>query len=289
MAITYRDHSRQSAADSVAVANLMRDIFGLNLEPLDIFDLHDPTYRPLSYFDDTGTCLANVSTVALPMIVCGKRTHAVGICSVATRPNWRRRGLSHDLMDRALAWCDGQSDLVLLRTAIPDFYAPFGFRPIAQHSFVGPASGKRGTGATRPLAWHEKADRQLLRRLLLARASVSDRVGIFGLAGMFVLNAESKRALQLYYLTGLNAVAVVDLGNAGQPRIVDIVTEVIPSLAEILGALDLAPGNIEVCFAPDKLSWDGTPSPLTTSVVLMARGSFAAEGLAFMLPPTAAF
>jgi hypothetical protein len=92
-------------------------------------------------------------------------------------------------LDRALAWCDKQSDLVLLHTSIPDFYLPFGFRSVQEHFFVGKPPEAVGEACAYKLSWESQKDRDLLRDMLLKRSPLSSVASICGLPGMFVLNA----------------------------------------------------------------------------------------------------
>ena len=70
-------------------------------------------------------------------MVNGKVVRAAQLHAVATRPNWRRRGLFTDLMTRVLDYADGRFDRLLLFTAEPALYEPFGFRHLPQHIFTG--------------------------------------------------------------------------------------------------------------------------------------------------------
>jgi hypothetical protein len=64
----------------------------------------------------------------------------------------------------------------------------------------------------------------------------------------------------------------------------------IPSLAAILGGLEIAPASVEVLFRPDKLGWDGVPQPLESGTRLMLRGlGDATPNLPAMLSPMAEF
>src|SRR4051794_41713381 len=96
--LTYRDDF-SSPRDRAAVYRLLRDVFDVDVSPLEEMDLWDPTYRAFSYLDEAGCCVANAATFTLPLIVNSRPMAAMGIQSVATRPSWRRRGLSHDLLE----------------------------------------------------------------------------------------------------------------------------------------------------------------------------------------------
>jgi GNAT superfamily N-acetyltransferase len=125
--LTYRDDF-SGPRDRAAVCRLLRDLFAVGVAPLEEMNLWDPTYRAFSYLDEAGCCVANRATFTLPLIVNSRPVAAMGIQSVATLPSWRRRGLSHDLLERALRWCDANTPLTFLMTSIPGFYEPWASR-----------------------------------------------------------------------------------------------------------------------------------------------------------------
>jgi predicted N-acetyltransferase YhbS len=136
--LTYRD-DWSGPADRAAVNRLLRDIFSVDVSPLEEMVLWDPTYRAFSYLDQAGCCVANAATFTLPLIINNRSVAAMGIQSVATRPSWRRRELSHDLMQRGLGWCEANTRLTVLMSAIPGFYEPMGFKIVPQFAYAGDA------------------------------------------------------------------------------------------------------------------------------------------------------
>ncbi|MDD3287481.1 MAG: GNAT family N-acetyltransferase [Alphaproteobacteria bacterium] len=287
-ALVYRENNENGSPTFQAVMDLLADTFDLNIEPLKTFDLFEPTYRSFSYFTENRTCAANVSAIDVPLFLSGNPVKATGIQSVATRPSYRHRGLSRDLLARALAWCDKQSDLVLLHTSIPDFYLPFGFSIVQEHFFVGKPPEAVGEACAHELSWESQKDRALLRQMLLSRTPASSVASICGLSGMFILNAMGTEGLCLYHLPALQVVVAVKNKEGGTLCLLDIIGQKIPTLAQIVGALDCAPSSIEAHFSPDLLDWTGTKAPCQKKNVLMIRGEFDIDR-PFMLQPTLAF
>ena len=287
--LIYRSHDADEPASRAAREELLHDVFGLDLRALDILDARDSSYTPFSYFDARGRCIANVGVFPMPMVVRGQRIDALAIQSVAVRPEHRRHGLCRDLLSRALAWCDAHARLVLLRTAIPDLYARFGFREMPQHCFVGlaPVPDAGGPNSARAIAL--PADLALVKRLLRGRSPVSDRVGLLAHGPMFLLNIAAMDRFRLHHLPMVDAIIVSEAAAAGQFRLIDIVGRRIPPLASILGALAIRPDRVEICFPPDKLHYVGDARPIDAATVLMARGNFVDASERFMLPPTSDF
>jgi hypothetical protein len=61
--LTYQDRGDRPE-DWIALHDLLRDMFGLDVSPLKTFDLFDPSYRPFSYLDETQCCVANAAAAA---------------------------------------------------------------------------------------------------------------------------------------------------------------------------------------------------------------------------------
>lgn len=273
-----------------AFAALLADIFGLDLAPLDRLGGPDPAAMPFAFFDDSGTCVANLSAFPMPLVVDGVTVLAAGLQSGAVRPAWRGRGLYRDLARRALAWCEARgASPVLLCTTNPALYARE-FVVLPQHAFVGAPPPVEGPVApARALDLDRQPDLALVRRLLSGRMPVSAQVGLAGHATMFLLNAALDRDIRLHYLPDDDVVVATGAGG-DRFRLCDIVGSAIPRLARIVAAFGPAAGEIEVCFPPDRLGWQGRPVVFGGPCALMARGPLP-PGLRrpFMLPPTAAF
>jgi len=287
-ALVYRENDENGSPTFQAVMDILADTFDLNIDPPKTFDLFEPTYRSFSYFTENGICAANASTINVPLFLSGSPVKAMGIQSVATRPAYRHQGLSRDLLARSLAWCDAQADLVLLHTSIPDFYLPLGFRAVQEHAFAGPPPEAVGEDCAYKLSWKSQKDRDLLRNMLLKRGPVSNVASICGLPGMFVLNAMGTEALSLYHLPALQVIVAVKQKDGDTLCLLDVVGQIMPTLAQILGALDCATQRIETHFSPDLLRWSGTEMPCQKKNVLMARGDLNVDN-PFMLQPTLAF
>lgn len=286
--LTFRD-GFANHDERLEVERLLWDTFHLDVSPLREMDLADPSYRAFRYVDAGRRCVANAASFTLPLIVNGRHVTAMGLQSVATRPAWRGRGLSRDLLRRALAWCDANAPLTYLMTTIPEFYETLGFRVVPQFAFVGeaPALPRRQTPGRR-LDLGSTADRALLARVLRRRVPVSAHFAVAGLAGAFVLNLLDQDAMQAWFLPDHDAVAVIGAGVGGVLRLVDVAAPVMPGLGEILAGVGAAPARVEVRFPPDLLGWHGEAVAATTDTVLMLRGE--PGGLErFMLPDTAGF
>jgi predicted N-acetyltransferase YhbS len=286
--LIYRDDF-SDPQDRAEVYKLLRDVFDVDVSPLEEMDLWDPTYRAFSYLDETGRCVANAATFTLPLVVNGRSLNAMGIQSVATRPSWRRRGLSHDLLERALRWYDANAQITFLMTSIPGFYEPMGFRTVPQFVYVGDAPAAFPPAPRcRRLNLNADADRRLLVQILRRRAPVSARFAVDGLPGACVLNLLDRTEFAVWHMAARDAVVVTAERADGTLCVVDVAASQMPELAEVVAALGVRPKRVEVHFPPDRLGWDGTAVPFETSTVLMMRGELGYLE-PFMIPETAAF
>lgn len=276
-----------------ALADLLRDIFDIDIGLLDGFGGPDPTSMPFGYFDAAGRCVANFSAVSMPLIIGGRPVRAVGYQSGAVRPDYRGRGLYRDLMRRAFAWSHEQGfELGLLLTDQPALYHPYGFRSMPQHAFRGPTpAATRAAAGARALSAEDTDDIHLVRRLLAGREPVSTIFAIAGHTVEFLLNASFDPDVRLSHLPHYDAVVAWKVVDDAF-RLLDVVAAEVPPLAGIVGALDVKQTEMLVCFPPDRIDWpEGRPAPYAGACELMIAPmrSAALPAGPFMLSPMAEF
>ena len=154
----------------------------------------------------------------------------MGIQSVATRQSWRRRGLSHDLLERALRWCDANARLIFLMTSIPGFYEPMGFKIVPQFAYVGDSpTALPPLPRCRRLDRDAGADRQLLVKLLRRRVPVSALFAVDGSPGAFALNLLDQRDFSVWHSAAPDAVLVTAERPDDTLCLVDIAASKVPA------------------------------------------------------------
>ncbi|ANM08812.1 MULTISPECIES: GNAT family N-acetyltransferase [unclassified Rhizobium] len=257
-----------------ALVCLLQDIFGIDIGPLQQLGGPDPTSMPFGWFDAEGGLAANISAFALPFVLNGRLVHAAGLQSGAVRPPWRGRGLYRDLTVKALDWCERQGfEAVILYTDKPSLYEAYGFRAIAQHRYEGAAPVPSPfAGPARLLAPTDADDLALLQSLLERRSPVSTSLAVTANAAMFLINTQLDPDVRVSFLEDQAAAIAWKTDAAGRFSLLDIVAAEMPTLAEILGGLDIASAAVDVFFRPDKLDWTGAAQPLESGTVLMLRG-----------------
>lgn len=278
-------------ASFLALADLLRDIFDIDIGLLDRFGGPDLTAMPCGYFDEQGRCVANFSAFAMPLLVEGRPVRAVGYQSGAVRPAYRGRGLYRALMQRAFAWADAEGfEAGLLLTDKPDLYRAYGFEVVAQHLFRGAMPVPAGEAGARPLSLHHDGDLALLTSLLERRCDVSHRFAVRGATKTFLLNCCFDPGIRLAHLASIGAI-VAWKGDGDTLRLLDVVAEEMPDLPVIAGALGWKAKTVEVLFPPDRLGWQGEAVPYRGDCDLMVRVGSAdpVPGLPFALAPAMEF
>jgi GNAT superfamily N-acetyltransferase len=125
--LTFRQDYFGDPAGWAALVCLLKDIFGIDIGPLQQLGGPDPTSMPFGWFDAEGELAANISAFALPFVLNGRIVHAAGLQSGAVRPPWRGRGLYRDVTVKALEWCEKQGfEAVILYTDKPSLYEAYG-------------------------------------------------------------------------------------------------------------------------------------------------------------------
>jgi GNAT superfamily N-acetyltransferase len=290
--LTFRQDYFGDPAGWAALVCLLKDIFGIDIGPLQQLGGPDPTSMPFGWFDAEGELTANISAFALPFVLNGRIVHAAGLQSGAVRPPWRGRGLYRDVTVNALDWCERQGfEAVILYTDKPSLYEPYGFHAIPLHRYEGAAPAPSSSAApARPLLPTNADDLALLQSLLKIRSPVSTSLAVTVNAAMFLINTQLDPDIRISFLAEREAAIAWKMDEAGRFSLLDVVAAEIPPLAVILTGLEIAPASVEVLFRPDKLSWEGAPQQLEGGTRLMLRGlGDAAPDFPAMLSPMAEF
>lgn len=275
-----------------ALAELLHQIFNIDISLQDRFGGPDPSSMPFGYFDANGRCVANFSVFTMPLVVDGTSIKAAGYQSGAVLPEYRGRGLYRDLMQRAFAWAeDTGHDAGLLLTDKPLLYKRYGFRSIPQTKFCGPCPTTNSKALqSRRLELSNSDDAALLSHLLETRTPASKRFAVLRQKEMFLLNACFDPSIQLTYVEALQTLAAWKAGVNGTFMLLDVAAPQMPTLADIAGAIQQPFHAVEVLFSPDQLDWNGEPRPYQGTCDLMLTGLGNMEdGAPFMLSPMADF
>jgi hypothetical protein len=107
---------------------------------------------------------------------------------------------------------------------------------------------------------------------------------------MFLINAFWDRSVTLTLLEDHDAIVAWRKSEGGAFHLLDVAGQTIPSLAAILGALNLSPLSIECFFAPGRLGWQADAVKDENRLPFMLRGDLALlPSEPFALTPMADF
>ncbi len=290
--LTLREGYFGDPAAFQALADLLHDIFDIDISLQMTLGGPDPTSMPFGYFDPSGRCVANFSAFSMPLVVNGRAVRAAGYQSGAVRPDYRGRGLYRALMKRAFDWADREGfEAGVLLTDKPGLYEPYGFRTVPQFKFRGvvPRAGFPLPTAVN-LDLKQQADLHITQKALEARQPVSEIFSVVRQKEMFLLNARFDPDIRLSLLEEDNAVIAWKPQGERALQILDVAARHIPPLAHILASLGTHFERADVLFPTDRLGWEGVATPHQSDCVLMMQG-LEPESLAqpFMLSPLADF
>lgn len=256
-----------------ALADLLQDVFGIDIGLQSRFGGPDPSSMPFGYFDATGRCVANISAFSMPLFIKGRVVKAAGFQSGAVRPAFRGQGLYRDLMQRAFAWADKQGfEAGFLLTDKPELYHDYGFRVVPQFSVCGDVTQTMpAEGEAREIDLEDQDDVPLVLRILADREPVSHQLSVVRQSEMFLLNAALDPEIRLSYLPGFDAILAWKL-RGGTLQMLDIAARQTPLMSEIRSALSVPHNRIEVFFPTDRLEWSGNARVYDGSCALMVRG-----------------
>lgn len=273
--LAFRQDYFEDPAGWRAISDLLMDVFGVDISPLDRLGGHDRSNMPSAFFDADGRCVANFSAFAMPVMIGGQRVNAAAWQSGAVREEFRGRGLFRELIRITLQRCEAAGfEAIVLYTDKPGLYEPYGFRAFREQSFAGPtplAGGK--VSATRRLSVENPDDLALLRQALAKRTPVSHRIAVCDQSLMFLLNAWLVEDVRLTWLEEARAVIAWRKGETGDFELLDIVAADIPLLADITASLGVTAPRSIVHFPRDLLDWQGEAMEPEGDLVFMMRAA----------------
>lgn len=257
--LIHREDFFADPAGWAAFKDLLDDVFGIDLDPLDRLGGPDPSSMPSAYFDAGGRCIANFTAFSMPLMIDGRMVKAAGLQSGAVRTEYRGRGLFRDLIRRTLERCDAHGfEAVSLYTDKPALYERYGFAIVLEHRFRGPAPQiPDGPPSARAIDLGHADDLALVRRLLADRVAVSQRFAVTQQSTMFLLNAAMLDGLKLSHLPEQHSIVAWRDREDGTFELLDVVAAQLPALTAILQALGIRPAKVDVAFPPDRLDWQG--------------------------------
>lgn len=276
--LRFRSDYAQTTEGLSELKNLIRDVFAIDISPLDRLG-HDTSVIAFGWWHHD-RLIANISLYERQLFLSGDRVSALGVQSVAVRPQWRGKGLFRDLMRRALQHSDELTELMILATETPSLYRPFGFRQIRETVFNAGWASRQSQAICRDLSLDANEDVAMLLNLFPRRAPTSLFASACDHPSLFFLKAALTPEIRLVHLPDLDAIVAIRI-DGNTLILLDIVAPKIPTLEDILAHLDFEGNRIELHLTPDRLGWrpEGQQS---VDRGYMVRGPFPVEGSAYM-------
>lgn len=230
--------------------------------------------------------VAHAGILELPLVLGGEPHVVAGLHAVATAPEHRRQGHMRRVIEAALAYCEERYETILLTTAQPALYEPFGFVVREEHLFSCEVSASGAQGHMRPVDWWRAEDRQRVHDLLRRRAPVSTHLGVLQERDVFLFN--SALTHNLYVIEPLGALVWLTRQHT-TVRLHDLVAEKIPRLEVLLAHIGGPIERVETLFSPDRLggTFDARPQRFDGDEYLMVRGPFLPDDVPITLPRSA--
>jgi ribosomal protein S18 acetylase RimI-like enzyme len=243
--------------------------------------------------------VGHAGVVELSLVVAQRACRIGSVHAVCTDPARRGKGLGRAVMDDLLAGCAARFDTLVLTTAIPAFYARFGFRSVREHAFARalPVASRRPPARARVLT-DAAADLRVLRRLLAARTPVSNRLGALDgdVVVVIALLLTWGDFSRVHYHADLDVVTVHEVRDRTLV-LYDVIGAAIPSIDTLTASIGAEVERVVTFFVPDRLGegfqaepWDAGRAAAHGDawyVGLMARGPLGVEDAPLMLPPLA--
>jgi GNAT superfamily N-acetyltransferase len=253
--------------------SLAKTVFGIDFAPWHDRGFWSDDYVCYSLFDGH-TAVANVSVSRMSLVINGTPRPAFQIGTVMTHPDYAGRGLAKDLMNKTLADCDKECDLVYLlaNQDVMGFYPKFGFTPVPQYGYscpMGKPVDSMGTG--RFLDMLEKADAALILGLIAQRRPVSNVFGVLGAEHIMMFHAHHGFGKCIYFSERERTI-IVFRQTEGVIHLYDVISPDMPGLSSILKMLPLrGASNVAFHFTPDLLCSTAEKRPLGGDDTLFVR------------------
>lgn len=224
--------------------------FGLEFEKWDALGYWKDTYCPYA-FEVDGEIVANVSTSIGTLIVDGQALQVVQIGTVMTKPAYRKRGLSSQLLHKVLEDNKHAEFMYLFANdTVLDFYPKFGFEQRQQASFmIQTTSLNLHPTEIKKLNMDDDKSRKLLYETLIHRMPVSLRLGVLQNEDIVMYHALTQYKDCIYSAPKLNVIIIAE-ELEDRIVIVDIISKYPVHALEVLQQLPIQQKKIELGFTP---------------------------------------
>lgn len=287
MDLSYRENYWNSPALKAEFIRFLVRIHGLDLSRWGELGFWDNKYRPFSYFDGN-SLVANVCLYSMDMTVRGKRRLGAQISAVGTLPEYRRRGLSTQLTERAMDWARPDHDFFFLFADDDAFplYKKCGFRPVEEYKPCLSVTGRNARSGAEKMDLQKKEHLEQIYRCASVREPVSDELGVLN-RKLFMFWCIYALRDYIHYIAELDLLVLYKRDN-GRLTIFDIVGRNIPAFSEVYRYISReSDETVEFLFMVDKLGLERFDPIRVEGNGTHLLGRFPLENSKFIFPYTA--
>lgn len=200
-------------------------------------------YIPFSFVEGEKV-IANASVNVLELVINGEKKKAIQIGTVMTHPDYQKKGLSANLMNKVIEEFENKVDFMYLfaNETVLEFYPKFGFKAVEEHIFsidfpfdfptdssmsltnvTTPTPSPIAQGSIRKLDVNKPEDFRLITKFASERLPVSQRFGTNNTKGIVMYYCLNVFNDHIYYLENEDVIAIYQQEN-NQMDVFDIIS-----------------------------------------------------------------
>ncbi|MGG0821430.1 GNAT family N-acetyltransferase [Paenibacillus turicensis] len=190
-------------------------------------------YIPFSFVEGEKV-IANASVNVLELVINGEKKKAIQIGTVMTHPDYQKKGLSANLMNKVIEEFENKVDFMYLfaNETVLEFYPKFGFKAVEEHIFsidfpfdfptdssmsltnvTTPTPSPLAQASIRKLDVCQAEDLRLITKFASERLPVSQRFGTNNTKGIVMYYCLNVFSDHIYYLENEDVIAIFNKEN----------------------------------------------------------------------------
>ncbi len=287
MNLTFRENYWDDPEAKSSFIDFLNHIHRLDLTLWDRMGFWDYKYRPFSFFDGKSIA-SSLCVYSMDMIVNGQRRTVAQISGVGTTEEYRRKGLSLTLTEKAIRWASSNHDFFYLfaDTNAFELYERAGFRRVTEHKTILPVEGRPASGGVEKLDVDKREHLDLIYRCAAERAPVSNLLGVCN-EKLFMFWCLYFLRDNIFYIADLDLLVLYRRAD-GLVTVCDIVGKSAAEFSAIYPYIsDTTDTAVEFLFMVDRLNLGkSVKSEAFESNGTHLLGDFPLEGEPFILPLT---
>lgn len=286
MNLSFKENYWENLSLRSEYINFIEQIHNFDLGVWNKNGFWDKKYRPFSYFDGS-TLVSSTCLYTMEMIIEGKFCQVAQISGVGTLPNYRKRGLSGELTQKAIEWAKKDHEFFYLfaNKDAYSFYEKFGFNKVEEYKTKIQVEGKPAVTGAVKLDMNLKESIDLIHNCSLQREPVSNLLGVLN-SNLLMFYCLGLLKDLIYYIDELELTVLYQRKN-GVLTIFDLVGKNIPEFSKIYPFISSeSDKRVLFEFMVDKLNLKNLELVKAENTGLHIMGNFPLSGSNFVFPFT---